>query len=43
MGIYKWDNTFGAVDTRAAAFTPLYFGQGEDLKASADEALNAFK
>jgi len=37
--IYKWDNTWGTVASRAANYSGLFFGQGLDLKASADAAV----
>jgi len=42
MGVYKWDNTWGSTNSRAANYSPLYFGQGADLKANADAAVAAF-
>jgi len=42
VGIYKWDNTWGSVNSRATNYSPLYFGQGVDLKANADASIAAY-
>ena len=42
MGLYKWDGTWGAVNSRASQVSPLYFAQGTSLKANADAALAAY-
>jgi len=42
IGIYKWDNTWGSVNSRAMNYSPVYFGQGVDLKANADASIAAY-
>lgn len=42
-GIYKWDDAWSGVNQRAAQFSPLFYGQGADLKANADASVAGFK
>lgn len=46
IGFYKWNEDaagYGLVKSRAADYSPLFFGQGADLKASADASTAGYK